>query len=213
MSLRSCRLQHFFRKVRAHRVLRNHLRRHPQHVRRRAVILRQRHSPLRRVLAGPPTRKAFQENLEAPEGRPAKSVNRLVVVPDHKNVPWLRREQAQQLDLRDVRVLKFIHQDVPEPLPQPLAQFPILPQQLHRLRDQSVQRYRILLPEQVLARSVRPRNLLLPRRLFRALEKRVFIERRSLRLEPCRQPVRVSLVLFARDQLVLTSREKLDEVP
>src|SRR5712691_10960679 len=56
--------------------------------------------------------EALQENGEAPERGAAKAVYRLRVVAYGDDVAMVRGELPEQLDLGDVGVLEFVHQDV-----------------------------------------------------------------------------------------------------
>ncbi len=108
--------EHFLRKIRARRVHSDHLARHPQDVRRRTVILCQAHAEGRRIFAFTPSREALQKKLEAAEGRAPESVNGLVVVAYGKDIPAVVGQKLQQAQLRDVRVLEFVHQNVAVPV-------------------------------------------------------------------------------------------------
>src|SRR5436190_101060 len=79
--------QELLGKVRAHRVLPDHLRGHAQNVRGRAVIFRQADAEFSRVLAGLPRREFLEEKVKARERGATKTVDRLVVVADDKPVP------------------------------------------------------------------------------------------------------------------------------
>jgi hypothetical protein len=118
----------------------------------------------------------------------------------------------QQLELCDVRVLKFVHQDVPVTLLESRTELVISLQQRHGLGDQPVQCDGILLAQQFLAGFVRAGDFLLQRHVFRALFVDVLVEDAALRLEFRREIVRICLVVAARYQLVLAAREKRDEV-
>ena len=51
------------------------------------------------------------------------------------DVPMPSREQPQQLDLDDIRILELVHQHIAIALPQPFQQFGIGLQPLHRLQQ------------------------------------------------------------------------------
>jgi len=83
-----------------------------QDVRRGAVVVHQRDTIRRGVLAFLPVGKALQEKFEAAKGRATEAVDGLIVVADHHDIPTLGGEQVQKFELSDVGVLKFVHQDV-----------------------------------------------------------------------------------------------------
>src|ERR1700751_3842718 len=64
------------------------------------------------AIAARNAREALQENSEAPERSAAKAVYRLRVIADGDDIAMLPRQLPEQLDLSDVGILKFIHQDV-----------------------------------------------------------------------------------------------------
>ena len=137
-TFRFARMQDFFRKVRARFVMRNRLRRHTQNVGRRSVIFLQQDAQFCGVFALFPSRKPLQKQFEASERCAAKAVNCLIVVSHDHNVSWRSRDQLKQSQLRDVGILKFIHQDVPISPLEPFAQRRVLFQQLHGFRHQSI---------------------------------------------------------------------------
>src|SRR5258708_30078547 len=116
--------------MRGHVILRDHLSRDAEDVRRRTVILRQRHANGRRVLPGLPASETLQKKLETSERSATKSVNSLIVVTHHHDVSRLRRKQKQQLQLCDIRVLKLVHQNMFEPLLETLPNLGIIAHQL-----------------------------------------------------------------------------------
>ncbi len=212
LAFRLGRLQHLFREIRADFILRNHLRGYSQNIRRRTVILRQRHAVGSGIRAGFPPRESFQKELEAAERRAAESVDGLIVVAHDQDVARFGREQMQQLQLRDVGILKFIHQDMFVAFLQFCAQARIFFQQRDRFGDQFVQGHGVLRAQQLFAGTIDTRNLLLLRHLLRSLLEGVLVEQGALRLELRGQAVHIPLVILARHQLILAAREELDEV-
>jgi len=51
------------------------------------------------------------EKFEGGAGGSPETVDRLIRIADCENIPFLAREHVQDLDLREIRVLEFIHQD------------------------------------------------------------------------------------------------------
>src|SRR5580704_9774927 len=56
--------------------------------------------------------KALQEYSETAEGRAAETIDGLIVVADRNDVAAVARKQPKQLELGNIGVLKFIHQNV-----------------------------------------------------------------------------------------------------
>ncbi len=84
---------------------------------RGAVILRERNKKLfgRRAtqsLLAAHTAEALEENGEAAERGAAEAVNCLIVIAHDKNIAMFPREQPEQFELRDIRVLKLVYEDV-----------------------------------------------------------------------------------------------------
>jgi hypothetical protein len=134
------RAQEFLWKIRAHRILSDHLRCHSQDVWRATVIFCQADTEARRVPAGFPCRKFFEKELKASKRGPAKAVDGLVVVADRENVSRLARQQLQQSQLRDVGVLKFVDEDIAIALLQRFPQRRIVFQQGHSPSNQRSER-------------------------------------------------------------------------
>ncbi len=84
---------------------------------RGAVILRERNEKLfgpraARSLLAANAAEAFEEDCEAAERSAAEAVNGLVVIAHNENVAMFAGEQPEQFELRNIRILKFVHQDV-----------------------------------------------------------------------------------------------------
>src|SRR5207237_8720555 len=65
----------------------------------------------------------------------APSEDRLIVVPHHGDVAMWLGEKSQQLELRVVRVLELVDQDVAETVPQARRGGGVVAEQLERQRD------------------------------------------------------------------------------
>src|SRR5207302_11402461 len=102
------------REVGAERVLRDGLRGEAENVGRGEIVFREGNAKRRRVFAGLPARKTLEEKLKAAEGGATKTVDGLVVVTDGKNVFAIAGEEFEEAELGDVRVLKFVDEDVAE---------------------------------------------------------------------------------------------------
>ena len=201
--------QVFRRQQRRLLVVRNHLAGHAQNPRRRPVILRKRNDRLRRLRQrAPRSAESFQKNREAAERRTAKPVNGLVVVPHRQNIPAIRRQQPQQFQLRDIRILEFVHQNVAVLRTQPPQQFSVRLQQMHCLQQLRAERVQVPLPQQPLAHAIDPRQLLLLRHFFFRNHELVRLQRFLALLVFRAQILHVVLVIVRRNQLVLASRKK-----
>ena len=150
--------------------------------------------------------------MKACERCAAKPIDGLVVVAHRKNVPQLARQQLQQPHLRDVGVLKLVHQDVAKALLQRFAQRRVRFQQRHRAGDQRSKRDALLFAQQLLAGAVRARDFLLPRNHLLSFSQRVGIQKRAFFLQFARERVRVLLVIAGGNQFILAAREKLHKV-
>ncbi len=104
--------KYLVREIRADFVLCDHLRGNAQDVRRRTIIFGQGYAKRGRILSRLPACEPFQKQFEASERSATKPVNGLIVVAHHHDVARLGGKQMQQLQLRDIGVLKFIHQNV-----------------------------------------------------------------------------------------------------
>ena len=114
--------------------------------------------------------------------------------------------------MRDIGVLKFIHQDVFVTLPQRRALRRVVFEQRHSVGDQSVDRHGIFLAQQVVAGLIRPRNLFLLGNFFEALAIGVFIEQCAFGFKFLRFAFRKVCVVRAADQFVLAAGKKLQKV-
>ena len=94
-ALRLVRLQNLFREFRAHLVHRNGLRRHAQYVGSRAVVVHQRDTVRRGVLAFFPICETLQKQFEAAERRPTEAIDCLIVVANHHDVAAIRAQQMK----------------------------------------------------------------------------------------------------------------------
>ena len=104
--------------------------------------------------------KAIQKNREASERSPAKAVNRLPVVADHHQVGALAAQLPEQFELRDVRVLKFIDEDVAISRAEFFAQRVILAEPHDGVHDLRAKREQLALAQQEIAGAIGPRNFL-----------------------------------------------------
>ena len=107
--------QSFGRQQRRFFVVRNHFARHAQDSRCGAVILCQwRDEPADSVgkIFIRNSAEALQENREAAEGSAAETIDGLVVVTDRNDISTVAGQQPEQLELDDVGVLEFVHQNV-----------------------------------------------------------------------------------------------------
>src|SRR5260370_24085169 len=84
---------------------------HAQNASGGAIVERERAQQLT-VRRRQSSSEALQKNRKAPERRPAKTVNRLAMIADHYQVGPLAAQQPKQFELRDVGVLKFVHEQV-----------------------------------------------------------------------------------------------------
>src|SRR6267154_1013719 len=137
----------FLRKVRADRVLRDDLRGDAENVRCGAVVFSEGNTERRRVLTGLPARKALEKKLKAAEGSAAKTIDGLVVVADGENVFAITGEEFEEAELGDVRVLKFVDEDVAEFVLQRRSNGGIFFEQVDRAGDQGTERDALLFAE------------------------------------------------------------------
>ena len=114
--------------------------------------------------------------------------------------------------MRNIRILKLVHQNMFVTFLQLLAPPRIILQQLHGFRDQPVQRYRILLLQNLFARQISPRNFLLQRHVFAAFLQRVLVQRRFFFFQFLPQLLRKRLVILAGHQFILAARKKCYEI-
>ena len=121
-------------------------------------------------------------------------------------------KQPEQLELRDVGILKFVHQDVAILFAHLIEQRRVVSQQLHRLQYLRAKRVEVALAKQPFAHAVDARKLFLPGHfLFRYLHG-IRIESSLARLVLSAQSFDVSLIIIGRDQLVLAARKKRNEI-
>ena len=200
-------------------VVQNHLARDAQYPPRRAVVFRERDEVLFQGLVCPQSRGRLagaaefpEKNREAAEGRAAKPVDRLVMVADRDDIAVAAREQPEQLELRDIRVLKFVDEDVAVLRAHALEQFGVGLQQFNGLQQLRAEGVQVALAQQPLAHAVDARQLLLLGQLFFGDGACVGLERGFLRLVFAALLVDVLLVVVGRDELVLAAREKCLEV-
>ena len=149
----------------------------------------------------PRVRIVAQEAQDVGDGGTAKPVDRLVVVTRHRDVPVSRREQLHQLELRVVRVLEFVNEDVLEAAlvgvenVGPRAQKPQREHDLVAEIDLVVERH------QLVVLRVRRAQLCLGRRPVQLF---LIIGARP-------QPGRARQVFVGRDVLVLAAAEQRDQ--
>ena len=75
------------------------------------------------------------EPVEVPKRAAAPGEDRLVIIPDDREVAVRFRQQAQQLELRVVCVLELVHQDVAEPRSEARCRRGVLAQEAKRQCD------------------------------------------------------------------------------
>src|SRR5204862_238157 len=94
---------------------------------RRTTILDERHRGVVGI--------AFAEAVEVPERATAPSEDRLIVVADDGDVAMWLGEEPEELELRVVRVLELVDEDVAKPTPEPGCRRRVIAEQLQRERD------------------------------------------------------------------------------
>jgi len=193
------RFQLLQRKQRRLFVVANHGVGHVQNSFGGAVILRKRSEEFLRRSAHPGLAnlaESLQEDREAAVGRSAKAINRLVVVAHRHDVAMVARQQPQQLDLRDVRVLEFVDQDVSIPLLQFRPQACVASQQFHSLQQHRAKCQQIALAQEPVAHSIDACQLFLPRQFVFGDRARIGLQRLPARLETLVQPFHIAPVIF-----------------
>ena len=87
---------------------------------------------------------ALKENEGSARG-PAEAVDGLVRISDREDVAFLSRQFLQDLDLGEIDVLKFVHQD--EAGARPARQFAVLLQQLVSVGDHVAEGAQVVFPQ------------------------------------------------------------------
>ena len=207
--------QSFGRQERRFFVVRNHFAGYAQDSRCRAVILRQRGDeaahPVGKILVGD-SAEALQENRETTEGSSAKTVDGLIVIADRDDISAVAGEQPEQLELNDVGVLEFVHQDVTKLIAHTLQKRGIRSQQLHRLHQLRTEGKQVSLAQQSFADAVNARELVLAGQFFLFKFPHIRIEQFSPLKVCLPRLVNVKLVIIGRDHLVLAARKELTEI-
>src|ERR1700739_1076100 len=85
-------------------------------------------------------RKTTQEQGEAAKRCAAEAVNGLTMVADHKQVRPFAAEQPEQFQLRDIGVLEFVDEDIPEARAKRITQRLVTPQSRDCIEDLSSER-------------------------------------------------------------------------
>ena len=126
-------------------------------------------------------------------------VNGLIIVTDHTDVARSLCQQTDQLELCRIRILIFIHHDVPEPLLIIFQYIRTRLEQLHRIHDEIIKIHRIVLLKDILILPVSSCHLLLTeiphglRFIFLYTHKLVFRGRNGRQNRPFLHLLRINL--------------------
>src|SRR6516164_7838536 len=188
------------------------LRGYAQDVGRRAVVFGESDAIGGRILSRLPAGEAFEEQLEAAERGAAKTVDGLIVVTDDDDAAGVAGQEMQQFELGDVGVLKFVHENVLEALLEVSPTFHIVLQKRHSLGDEAVDGHAALFAQDLFVGAVGTGDFLLQGDVLSALLRGVSVECTFLGFELGRKSVSEGLVFLARDQFILATGEKSNEV-
>src|SRR5882724_8486816 len=195
----------YLREVRADRVLRDDLCGDAENVRRGAIVFREGNAERCRVFAGLPARKTLEEELKAAEGGAAKTVDGLVVVADGENVLAITGEEFEKAELGDVRILKFVDEDVAEFVLQRRSNGRIFFEQVDRASNQGTERDTLLFAKKFFAGAIGTGDFELLLDFFESFFIGVVIERRAFAFELRRQAFGVVLVVLPGDEFILAT--------
>jgi len=139
-------------------------------------------------------------------------VNRLVGVAHRKNVAVRSRETRKNLNLGEVRVLKFIGENEPGPRPRLRQNLLIVVQQGMCASDHVAEGAEILLPQPAFHRAEYPGNLAAAAKHFSIVENILGFRNPRDRNFPALQPLQILLILFRRHQFVMAPVYKLQQI-
>ena len=156
--------------------------------------------------------EALEENREASEGGAAEAVDGLSIVAYGDDAAMVPRQTPKKLDLRDVRVLEFVHQNVAVTLAERGGKGRVPVQQMYGIQQLHAECKHAAFAKQSVARPIGARDLpLFADRLFAntpfVLGQPVFLS-----LVAFRQRFGIALVIVRCNQLVLAAREKLHKI-
>ena len=134
------------------------------------------------------------------------------MIADHNQVGTLASEKPEQFELRDVRVLEFIDQDVTVARAERLPQGGIIAQPHDGVHDLRSERQQLAVAQQQVAGAIGPRDFQKLGDFLVADAALVFGHRAADAAKTFRLLVRIALVVVRRDQFILTAREKIHEV-
>ncbi len=202
----------FLREVRADCVLRDDLRGDAEDVRCGAIVFRKGNAERSGIFTGLPARKTLEEKLKAAEGGAAKTVDGLVVVADCENVFAFAGQEFEEAELRDVRVLKFVDEDVAEFVLQRRPNGRIFFEQVDGTGDQGTERDAFLFAEKFFAGAIGTGDFELFLGLFETLFIGVVIQRRAFAFELSGEVFGVTPVILPGDEFILATGEEFHEV-
>src|SRR5262249_39985151 len=156
----------------------------------------ERNTEGRGVLAGSPACKTFEKKLEAGEGSSPETVDGLIVVADRKDVFAITGEKFEQTELRDVRVLKLVNEDVAIFFLQSGTKRGILIEEFNGTRDERAEGNALLFAQKFLAGAIGARDFEMLFYFFEAFVVGVVIEGKAFALESGRETFRVALIVF-----------------
>ena len=154
-----------------------------------------------------------RNKLEAAERSSAKAVNRLIVIAHRHNILASAKPAVPA-----AAVARCWYPEIHPPECSGICfaamsrSASIALQQLYRPGDQRAERGPLLLPQQLFAGPVSPRDFLLQRHRFLSFRKRIFVQRIPLCFQAFESSVANSLIILAGNQFILTPRKKLHKI-
>ena len=149
--------------------------------------------------------KPFQKHREASERGAPEAVDRLGIIAHGHDIAMAAGQPPQQLDLRDIGVLEFVHEDVAEALAKLRGELRIGVQGMHGVEQLHAKGQQVAVAQQPVARAIGPRDLALLRDYGFAHATFVLGQHRPLVFVSAFERGDIALVVVGRDQLVLAT--------
>ena len=114
----------------------------------------------------PVARKFLNENLEAAEGCATKTVDGLVVVADGDDISMAFGETPEEFELRDIRVLKFVDENISEAFAKFRGEFRVGVNLADGVENHRAEREQAAFAQQLFAGAIGARDFLSARGFF-----------------------------------------------
>src|SRR5258707_7728097 len=134
------------------------------------------------------------------------------MVANHDQIRPLAAEQPEQFELRDVRILKFIDENVPVTRAKRFAQRFVRAKMKNGVHDLRAKRNQLAVAQEKIARAVSSRNFLDLGDFFIADAAFILGHRAADALKGFRLLRGIVLVIIRSDQLILAAGEKIHEI-